>query len=291
MLQSPETARKDTAALTAALVASGQIPAGCTLTALSGGRTNRLWRISGAPDDLVVKLYAKTPDNPLFSNDPEAEAKILKYLDKTGFAPRLQASLSTPLGPVLLYTHVPGTPWRSDPAQVARALARLHAHPAPSGLPRAPDGTAALVRQTLDILRLCTGPIAARLRNLAPQGTVAPSGVTQLLHGDTVPGNLINAPHGITFIDWQCPALGDSVHDLAVFLSPAMQLVYRGSPLSPEEESRFLAAYHQSETTARYHALAPWFHWRMAAYCLWRADHGATEYQAAVALECDRLPF
>ena len=57
---------------------------------------------------------------------------------------------------------------------------------------------------------------------------VAPVGHPCLIHGDTVPNNFIQSVDALVLIDWQCPALGDPVLDLAIFLSPAMQQIARG---------------------------------------------------------------
>lgn len=112
---------------------------------------------------------------------------------------------------------------------------------------------------------------------------VVPSGRRALLHGDPVPGNLILSPDGPVLIDWQCPATGDPTEDLAIFLSPAMQMFYRGRPLSADEAATFLGAYGDAATVARYRALAPWHHWRMAAYCLWRMARGGGDSRAEAA--------
>ena len=74
-----------------------------------------------------------------------------------------------------------------------------------------------------------------------------------------------------------------------MFLSPAMQLLYRGAPLSQLETDRFLSAYPEAETVERYQRLKPWYHWRMSAYCHWRKERGATDYAAALDLELDAL--
>lgn len=93
----------------------------------------------------------------------------------------------------------------------------------------------------------------------------------------------------ITLIDWQCPAIGDPTHDIAIFLSPAMQLLYRGAPLSENEVRQFLAGYPDQDIAQRYHELADWFHWRMACYCLLRASQGATDYSQAIELELSSI--
>jgi len=153
------------------------------------------------------------------------------------------------------------------------------------GLPKAPDGSAALARQTLEILSLCRAPAAEQLRHLQPKGHVAPSGRRRLLHGDPVPGNIVVRDGQAALIDWQCPALGDPAGDLAIFASPAMQRVYRGAPLGVEEKQDFLAAYPDRAAVDRYRALAPWTHWRMAAYCLYQAERGRAAYGEGLELE------
>ena len=273
------------------LIAAGLIPDGGVLTPLAGGRTNRLWRADTPDGALVAKLFAGAANNPLFGNDPAAEARLLKFLHGTGLAPRYHASLDTPLGHVLLYEYVDGQPWRDDPVCVAQAMARLHDTPPPKtpDLPIIATGSDDITRQTQDILLRCPSAEASRLLDLEPKGRVPATDTMKLLHGDIVPGNIICRAQTLTFIDWQCPAMGDPAHDLAVFLSPAMQFAYRGTPLSPSEEDHFLAAYDRPTTTDRFKKLAPWLHWRMAAYCLWRASQGADDYRRALALECGRL--
>ena len=286
----PESATPDLPpALRSYLAASGDIAQTDPARALSGGRSNRLWRVRRASGDLVVKLYPGHNDNPLFANDAAAEALLLTHLKGTGLAPDPVASLQAPSGPVLLYAWQAGNPWQRDPGPVAKGLAALHAFPPTAGLPPAPDGSAALAAQTARILDLCQSPEAEALRTRAPRGSVSASGRSVLLHGDAVPGNILSGPEGISFIDWQSPATGDPVHDIALFLSPAMQQVYRSAPLTKDEETAFVKAYGSDATTRRYYALAPWFHWRHAAYCLWRISRGAQEYRPAMQQEISRL--
>lgn len=271
------------------LVVSGQIAEGARALPLSGGRSNRLWRIVNPSGDVVIKLYPPENDNPLFANDAAAEARLLTHLSGSGLAPEPIASLRSPHGPVLIYTWQDGAPWQRDPAPVGRGLAALHGFAPLPGLPAAPDGSAALARQTALILEHCPPAEADSLRASAPTGHVPASGISALLHGDAVPGNILTATQGICFIDWQSPATGDPVHDIALFLSPAMQQVYRAAPLNSHEEETFLIAYGRDATTRRYCALAPWFHWRHAAYCLWRISRGAREYLPAMQAEISKL--
>ena len=252
----------------------------------TGGQTNRLWRDQTG---LVLKQYITEPKNPLFANDPAAELACLTVLAPSGFAPQSVASGACESGAWLLYRHIPGAPWQSGTARVAKALKALHAAEPPAGLPPALDTAEAIHRNTVSILAEITLESAAKVRKLAPPTIRIQAPTPAFLHGDPVPGNLIVKGDALTFIDWQCPAVGDPVHDLALFLSPAMQQVYRGAPLTAEEESEFLKAYGCPETVERLHQIRPHYHWLMATYCLWKAERGAAAYAAAARLEIARL--
>lgn len=246
--------------------------------ALPGGRTNRLWRVG----DLVVKRYDPAAASPLFPNDPLAEALALRLFAPQGLAPKLRAS-----GPGwLVYDYVQGAVWSGDPAPVALALYHLHRlEPLVAGFRLAGSGSAALRAQANAIAADCRSALPPMPADLA-----LPPVPLRLLHGDAVPGNIISGSSSeITLIDWQCPALGDPAEDLATFLSPAMQWLYRGRPLNQAEEQAFLDAYPNAETVARARALAPLFHWRMAAHCLWKLERGALDYGTALRLELGAL--
>lgn len=261
-------------ALAVLLASIGHTTEGAEWTPFQGGRSNRAWRVEAPVGPVVVKLFGAATGNPLFPNDPVAERLCLEALSGSAIAPEFIAAGASPSGNWLIYRHVPGAEWSADPAPVAQRLAGLHSRKPLSGLRQLPGGTDALTDQVERILALChdtaekTRLVAAKPR----REDVPPSETRAFLHGDPVPGNLIVTPDGPVLIDWQCPAIGDPAEDLAVFLSPAMQLHYRGEVLSPGGEAAFLAASDPS-SAARYLRLAPWYHWRMAAYCLWR---GAT---------------
>lgn len=253
------------------------VPPGTPVTPLSGGRTNRVFAVGG----IVAKLYAPEATSPLFPNDAGAEARALVLLAPLGLAPTLRAS-----GPGwLLCEALSGPTWRRDPVAAALALARLHRiDPPPPGFRTLPTGSRDLAA---DARR-----VAAGVKGLPPlpappadPNLAAP----RLVHGDAVAGNLIETPTGVLLIDWQCPGLGDPAEDLAAFLSPAMQRLYRGAPLTANERAAFLSAYGEPETVARYHSLAPLLHWRLAAHCLWRATRGDAGYAEAAQLELAAL--
>ena len=255
---------------------------------LSGGRTNFAWKLSPAlGGDVVVKLYQGSALNPLFPNDPKSEALLLQRLLGTGLAPRHLASLSTDAGECNVYSHIPGEIWQTDTSIVGRLMQTLHCIPGPPELRRVLSGSDALAAKTVSILAECEN--AARITAARPEGYVPAAQDLVLLHGDIVPGNLILNETGLHLIDWQCPSMGDPCEDIAVFFSPAMQSLYRGSPLLDTEIGEFFDSYGDQAARIRYQAMSPWFHWRMAAYCQWQSENGRTDYADARDLELAAL--
>ncbi len=267
------------------LVLQGVIGEFQNVSELSGGRTNHLWRFHDGAGLRVLKLFAKTATPPLFPNDPDAEQLILKALTGTGLAPELQGAGSSAQGRWILYSYLPGHSWQRDARCVGAALRQVHHLPAVSGLRIAPNGSAALIAQTRGILNDCHGSMASELKAIQPPDPGVPPTQPKVIHSDPVPANILVSGRTLTFIDWQCPALGDPCDDLGIFLSPAMHFIYRGDPLNPSEREHLFAGYGDPDIQARYEALAPLFHWRMAAHCLWRAERGAPGYAKALELE------
>ncbi len=243
----------------------------------------------GGDCDRVLKLYSSSLRNPLFGNDAELEARCLKALEPTGFVPRLRAAGRHQQDRWVFYDHAPGSPWDKDPEPVAELLWDLHRQKFPVPAPEGCNGSADLEQHGLRILDRCSSQTRQTLLDLRPSHAVEPISDVCLIHGDPVPGNILVADTGLTLIDWQCPALGDPCEDLAMFLSPAMQKLYRGAPLATDQTERFLTAYRDKAITARYRQLHPWFAWRMAAYCLWRMENGAPDYRHGLQLEIEAL--
>ncbi len=289
----PVTPVPDTTAPPSGLVdhlcSTGLIEPGARFHTLYGGRTNQVWKVLGGDGDKVLKVYRTKLSNPLFRNDAKLEARCLSALEPMGFAPRLRATGAHENGHWVFYDHAPGSPWQSEPARVAKLLRKLHALDIAIQVPKGSNGSDDLARHAERILAKCVSDQKARLEHLRPNCEVPPSRSTCLIHGDPVAGNILVADSGLTLIDWQCPAQGDPCEDIALFLSPAMQQLYRGAPLSPAEKAQFLSAYGQPDVTNRYRELQKWYGWRMAAYCLWRVENGATDYAAALDLEIAAL--
>lgn len=257
--------------------------------ALDGGRTNRTWRVTDGDRQIVVKLFPQDTQNPLFPNDPASEIWALRLLEGHDLAAQLVDHFATPLGQCVIYEHLRGRTWQNDPAQAAKLLKRLHHFDAPKGLRAVPNGSIALRHQGEMILGMCPKPEADQARDLMPKSEIPPSGANCLLHGDPVPGNIIGEGPDWRLIDWQCPAAGDPCEDIAIFLSPAMQLAYRGTTLSVPEKQAFLGAYGDAKVMKRYTDLAPWYHWRMLAYCLWQNARGDPKAETRAKAETQAL--
>lgn len=252
-------------------------------TPLSGGRTNHCWRFG----DRVCKLYSGS-GTPLFPNDARAEARALRHLGGTGLAPDLVTLLQRPEGCAIVYGHVPGAHWHQGTGQVGVLMAQLHDQPAPE-VRELRQGPCAILNQAERMLETCRGTKVEQLRRLRPSPPDLPPVAPVFLHADIVARNLIEAPGGLRLIDWQCPATGDPTEDIAIFLSPAMQLVYRGQDLTKQDSADFFAGYASPARQARYDSLAPLFHWRMAAYCLWKVEQGDADYAPGLTAELRHL--
>lgn len=263
-------------ALQSAVLAALPGLAGEAWQPLPGGRVNFLWRVG----KVVVKRYNPDGASPLFPNDQGAEVQALRRFHPFGLAPEPLADAPG----WLAYRYVPGGLAQAAPQHIARALMRLHGLAA-AGLPfrRLASGSHALLGQAQAIAALCSQALPP-----APQTGTVPPVAACVIHGDAVPGNILTTDQGVVLIDWQCPALGDPCEDIAAWLSPAMQWLYAGKALAGAEAAAFLAAF-PPETVARYRALAPLFHWRMAAHCLWKSRQGAPDYRRALTLELAAL--
>ena len=126
-----------------------------------------------------------------------------------------------------------------------------------------------------------------KLINICPD---VPNSVIEpvLLHTDVVPGNLILGKNGLRLIDWQCPAIGDPIIDIMMFLSPSMHEIYGSGKLSIKDYEDFLMSL-SSDLRNRYKRIGPLYHWRLAAYCFWKAEKGFIEYENAAFAEIDLL--
>lgn len=254
--------------------------------ALQGGRVNRVFLAQVPSGRLVFKFFDTQRANVLFPNDIDGEARALAVLSDTQLAPRLRGRFDTKAGPCLVYDYVEGAVAKRTTVPAIIALSKLHAQAPTRGL-RALDGSpSALIEQGLRFLASDTSDRAAFLMANVPAVSRVPDAKVCFLHSDPTPANTVMRPDGgVTFVDWQCPAIGDPVHDLAIALSPAMHAIYGASPLAAKDHDILLEAYGDADVVARYRVLVPLYHWRMACYCQWKTRSGEAEYAAAGVAE------
>jgi thiamine kinase len=263
------------------LLSQGVISSQTIWCAQTGGQTNKVWRLAGEMD-LICKLYLETKTNPLFENSAEVEYKCLLWLDGSGLAPKPYKYLKTPFGEVLLYNYIEGQTWSHDVDSVSELISRIRKHKYPKGF-RILSNSPSEIKQTgLKIINTLNTYHKNKLIMICPD--VSASDIEPvLLHTDVVPGNLILGNEGLRLIDWQCPAIGDPIVDIMMFLSPSMHEIYGSGKLSMKDHETFLMNF-SPELRDRYNKIGPLYHWRLAAYCFWKAEQGLVEYENA-ALE------
>ena len=252
----------------------------------NGGRTNKVWRLVGKKD-FICKLYSETKTNPLFKNIPEEEYRCLRWLDGSDIAPKPYKYLNTPFGKVLLYNYIVGQTWSHDVDAVSELLFRIRKHKYPKGLRILSNLPSDIKQIGLEITNKLNNYHKSKLINVCPDVSI-PDIKPVLLHTDVVPGNLILGDKGLRLIDWQCPAIGDPIVDIMMFLSPGMHKIYGSGKLSMKDHQTFLMNL-TPKLRSRYNMLGPLYHWRLAAYCFWKAEQGFIEYEKAALAEIDLL--
>lgn len=246
--------------------------------ALEGGRTNQVHRRGGE----VWKRYDLAKATPLFANDPDAEWCALTALAGQGIAPDPVRLDSKDGDPVLIYAFVEGDTHATRKADLARLLGRLHAQPVPAGLPTAARG------KDVISMGLAMAQGAEALLRMAPMPPNVPNDA-RFCHRDAVPGNVVETARGPILIDWQCPAVGDPVEDIAHALSPAMHVLYGDDVPSSADVTAFLSAYPDRRITDGYVKSGHVYHWRMACYCHWQIARGNHAYEDPLAAEMQWL--
>jgi thiamine kinase len=252
---------------------------------LSGGRTNHVYLGHFPNMKMVFKFFDKNRSNPLFSNDIDDEKNVLIALSGTGLSPPFRGRFETDDGPCLVYDFIAGEISSKATSQMIAGLAHLHTHTPTDGLRQVSGAPEAIFTQGLAFLEGDRSQRAKYLRAHVPNVPNLASVYGCFLHGDPTPANTINTDIGVTFVDWQCPAVGDPVHDLSIALSGAMHFIYGATALDTHEIDALLAAYGDEQITDRFRALAPIYRWRMACYCQWKARRGEADYATAGAIE------
>ena len=268
------------------LIMQGVISSQTVWYTQTGGRTNKVWRLFGE-DDLICKLYLETKTNPLFNNTPEAEYRCLLWLDGSDIAPKPHKYLKTPFGEVLLYIYIKGQTWSHDVNTVSELLAQIRKLKLPKGLRILSCMPTHIKQSGIEIINKLNSYHKNKLNKICPDVSISDIEPV-LLHTDVVPGNLILGDEGLRLIDWQCPAIGDPIVDIMMFLSPSMHEIYGIGKLSMKDHEVFLMSL-SSGLRNRYNIIGPLYHWRLAAYCFWKAEQGFIEYENAAFAEIDLL--
>ena len=249
---------------------------------LSGGRSNVVWRIG----DKVCKLYKQNRTSELFPNNPVNEQRVLDFLKGTSLAPDLLYFKQLKIGPVLVYKFVDGPVFKVPSEKIAQSLLKLHSIPTQNiVLKRRDSSSKNLLQQCKNLLH---GGDLHEL-NLPNDPNIPDSQIQSIIHGDPVAGNIVDNGKNAVFIDWQCCAIGDPTEDIACALSPAMHHLYGEGELDLITRKNFIKFYDNNEIADRYEVLGHLYHFRIAAYCFWRAGQGDKDYQEAFLKEKDFL--
>lgn len=260
---------------------------------LKGGYWNAVYRIRGAGFDLVLKQFAIDSGQGLFPVLADDEARALEQLTGTGIAPQYHSYWpQAPGGAVLLYEFAPGQMWLHDVAAAGALFKRLHAASVAGPFRTLPSQPKALLEQADALMGgYVVQALGVQLEALRPPLVQLESAPSVLVHTDSGPGNIIQSAGAITFIDFQCPGMGDACEDLACFLSPGIHHLYGLPALSKEQEQAYLEAYGDAQVLQRFSQIRAYYSYRMAAYFVMRyySQQGLDEKVSQAYLKAAQL--
>lgn len=256
---------------------------------LDGGSTNAVYLVTLAPSGVkvVLKVSTEGSDTPLFENRPQTEWRLLCALSTIGVAPMPISKLSLGDGEfALAYHFVEGKLGARSPSALAGVLRTTHeSSPVFSLQTRVMNAPDLLVQSD----QLLSVPLPKWAVALKPKRPVQlPKIKPRLIHSDPIFNNIVTDKNGKTvLIDWQCPALGDPLEDIAHATSTGMAEAYSAPP--PFDVWDVLEEYGEQSLTMRASSCLPLYSWRMLCYCHWQASQGHTRYAAAVEHEAGLL--
>lgn len=216
--------------------------------ALTGGITNRNYRVRFAGSDVVVRLPGK--DTALLEIDRAAEKAAAELASRAGLGPRVVALLDDP--PCLITEFVPGEAMRSEElresgalAEAAAALRALHA--SEERLP--------VEFSSFRIVETYAARMADRGAEVPGSyewATAAAHRIEDVLtgpehepvpcHNDLLAANFIRSPRGLRLIDWEYAGMGDRYFDLGNFAV--------NNELDEAQEAELLSAYFESPASS-----------------------------------------
>lgn len=208
------------------------------LTPLSGGLSNRAWRLDAQGQAWFVRLgHRQAPD---LGVDRASECAVLGAVCAAGLAPPLL--VCDPCNGLLVTQFVAGRAWRAEDVRVERNLGRaaalmrsLHALPLPAAA-----RTVSFARQARNLADALPAPASdeAVLRARAAQAFAVLEARRQrpaLCHHDLHHLNLLDDGRRLWAVDWEYGGRGDPLMDVAGFLA------LHG--LGPAPTETFLTAY------------------------------------------------
>jgi len=240
--------------------------------------TSRFWRLDTPERIFVIKeFFPDNEDNPLYPTLPDQEAEALNFLARYDLAPELETYSQSPAGtPLLVYGYAPPVNDEIDVGEAADLIGRIAAlkEPVP-GHQTVPAGYhEVLERGDAMLAAIPDSRKAVNLKRLRPQDDAIKRRAIQrtLVHRSFCLGTIQATADGARLIDWQFAGYGDPVEDLAGFVSPGLLRLYGLHPLVAYAEDMFLKHYPNQETAERFVEERSAYHWRLAAYCLFRHE-------------------
>ena len=236
---------------------------GATLSELSGGLTNRTWRVTKDTKSGVLKIDDEPREAPFNSRYDEAYVQNMAH--KAGLAPQVILADSG-----LYFTEfVEGVVWTRDCMgkvsnleMIAAALKRLHALPLTG---RVFDASVAAKRYVdnlkglePDVAEKCV-EFAARMRS--PLNACC-------CHNDLVAANLITTPE-LMFLDWEYSSDNDPFFDLAT--------IVEHHELNDQQVTVFLDAYMDDDGQRWRAHLEQQCTLYLALLCLWMGSRSDSD--------------
>jgi thiamine kinase-like enzyme len=216
--------------------------------ALTGGITNRNYRVRFAGSDVVVRLPGKDTD--LLEIDRAAEKAAGELAAQAGIGPGVVAMLDDP--PCLVTEFVVGEPLQPEelrePGAMAEAATALRAlHGSAERLP--------VEFSSFRIVETYAARIADRGAEVPGSYEWAMSAAHRIettlvgpehepvpCHNDLLSANFIRSPRGIRLIDWEYAGMGDRYFDLGNFAV--------NNELDEGQEAELLTAYFESPASS-----------------------------------------
>lgn len=195
------------------------------LQPLTGGLSNRAFRVTSAAGDFVLRLGPPLPEAQRLGVDRDAEIAAQRAAAAGGIAPQLV--LADPVAGILVMEYVAGEApppgwsgdagWRTGFAALLAALRRL---PVPPQVP--PVSLPSRLLELHARLRALDPGAAAALAGAVEDGlrgwhaAGAGAGEACLVHSDPNPANVLRRPDGrLMLLDWEYAHAGDPLEDPA----------------------------------------------------------------------------